>query len=814
MEKQLLHTGWKMTEAGKNDWIPASVPGSVYNDLLQAGRMEDPYWRDNEMQALALMDSDYLYTTAFDAQASVLNSERTLLRCEGLDTIADITLNGVKLGSSINMHRCWEFDVQSVLKASGNVLEILFHSPTRYIKEQDAICHAGGSLEAMAGFPSLRKAHCMFGWDWGPRLPDAGVWRDIMLCGINGGRIISTHVLQHHEKDRVTLEIHPEIEKVSDAALTYEVVLTAPDGSETVYGNAPEKIVVENPQLWWPNGLGAQPLYTVEVRLQRNGETVDTWQKRIGLRTMTMHIEKDAFGESFAHEVNGVQFFAMGADYIPEDNILARTNPARTHDLLEQAVAANHNCIRVWGGGHYPSDAFYDICDELGLVVWQDFMFACAHYNLTDEFEENLRAEFAENIKRIRSHASLGLWCGNNEMEMFTSFGMWDMTPRQKGNYTRLYEYIIPKMVKALDPQTFYWPSSPSSGGDFDNPVDESRGDVHYWSVWHGSLPFTDYRNHNFRYVSEFGFQAFPTMKTIESFTLPEDRNIFSYIMEKHQRNNAANSKIMTYLGQTYRYPAGLDTLLYTSQLLSAEAMKYGVEHWRRNRGCCMGAIVWQLNDCWPVASWSSIDYFGRWKALHYYEKRFFAPILLSCEEKGFLEDPNPNRECRDLNADMEKSIRLNVTNETRAPQTVTVKWKLCNNCSEVLRDGGETVVTVPALSSVWLDKVELPEANMFTDYVRYECWQDGQMLSASTVIFSVPKYFEYLDPQLSCRVEGDEIVVSAKAYAKSVEVLNENEDWILEDNYFDLDAGEERRIRIVKGEPVGIHMRSVYNIR
>ena len=260
MEKQLLHTGWKMTEAGKKDWIPASVPGSVYNDLLQAGRMEDPYWRDNEMQALALMDSDYLYTTAFDAQASVLNSERALLRCEGLDTIADITLNGVKLGSAINMHRCWEFDVQSVLKVSGNVLEILFHSPTRYIKEQDAICHAGGSLEAMAGFPSLRKAHCMFGWDWGPRLPDAGIWRDIMLCGINGGRIISTHVLQHHEKDRVTLEIHPEIEKVSDVALTYEVVLTAPDGSETVYGNAPEKIVVENPQLWWPNGLGAQPL--------------------------------------------------------------------------------------------------------------------------------------------------------------------------------------------------------------------------------------------------------------------------------------------------------------------------------------------------------------------------------------------------------------------------------------------------------------------------------------------------------------------------------------------------------------------------
>ena len=813
MNKQLLHTGWQMTRLGEEDWIPAAVPGSVYSDLLNAGRMEDPYWRDNEMKALPLMDHDYLYTTTFAADEAVLNSDCALLRCEGLDTLAEVTLNGVLLGSTNNMHRTWEYDVKNLLKNEDNKLEIVFRSPLKYIEEQDKVCHAGGSPECTTGFPNLRKAHCMFGWDWGPRLPDAGIWRDIMLCGINGGRIISTHILQHHEENRVKLEFHPEVEAVSDGELTYTITLTTPEGEKTVYTGSPKEIVVENPQLWWPNGLGEQPLYTVEVALQSGDVTVDTWTRRIGLRTMTMHIEKDKFGESFAHEVNGVQFFAMGADYIPEDNILSRTNPERTYDLLLQAANANHNCVRVWGGGHYPSDAFYDACDELGLVVWQDFMFACAHYNLTDDFEENLREEFAQNIKRIRSHASLGLWCGNNEMEMFTSTRLWDPTPWQVGNYVRLYEYIIPKMCKALDPQTYYWPSSPSSGGDFDDPCDEHRGDVHYWDVWHGSLPFTDYRNHEFRYVSEFGFQAFPTMKTVESFTEPEDRNIFSYIMEKHQRNDAANSKIMTYLGQTYRYPNSFDTLLYTSQLLSAEAMKYGVEHWRRNRGCCMGAIVWQLNDCWPVASWSSIDYYGRWKALHYYEKRFFAPVLLSCEEVGFLEDPNPNRECRDLN-DMEKSIRLNLSNETRQDQTVTVKWQVLNNRSEVLRDGGEVEITVPAMDTVWMDKVELPEIDMFTDHVRYECWQNGQMISTSTVIFSVPKYYKYLDPQISWKVEGDTVVVTAKAYAKSVELLNENEDWILEDNYFDLEAGEERRIRIVKGEPTGIHVRSVYDNR
>ena len=501
MKKQLLHSGWQLTTVGKNDTIPATVPGSVYNDLLNAGRMEDPYWRDNEMKALALMDEDYRYNTTFDVNADVLNSERVLLRCEGLDTIADIVLNGEKIASVCNMHRTWEFDVKDSLKTTGNTLEIVFHSPTKYIKEQDKICHAGGSEDAMVGFPNLRKAHCMFGWDWGPRLPDAGIWRDIMLCGVNGGRIISTYVKQTHGENTVTLGIEPEIETVNGAELTYTVTLTTPNGEEKVYTGSPKEIAVENPQLWWPHGLGEQPLYTVRIDLQRDGETVDTWEKRIGLRTMTMHIEKDRYGESFAHEVNGVTFFAMGADYIPEDNILPRTSPERTRKLLEQAVAANHNCVRVWGGGHYPSDAFYDVCDELGLVIWQDFMFACAHYNLSDEFEENLRAEFNDNIKRIRSHASLGLWCGNNEMEMFTFFGglalmpnnptgnppMWELTPKQKGNYTRLYEYILPKTVKALDPQTYYWPSSPSSGGDFDNPSDETRGDVHYWDVWHGA---------------------------------------------------------------------------------------------------------------------------------------------------------------------------------------------------------------------------------------------------------------------------------------------------------------------------------------
>jgi len=559
---------------------------------------------------------------------------------------------------------------------------------------------------------------------------------------------------------------------------------------------------------------------------------LDVWERRIGLRTMTMHIEKDEFGESFAHEVNGVQVFAMGADYIPEDNILSRVNKERTRRLLQDCKDANFNAIRIWGGGHYPSDDFYDLCDELGLMVWQDFMFACAVYNLTDEFEENITQEFIDNIKRLRHHASLGLWCGNNEMEMFVAqasmkfdarglidfngplggmaSGGWLNTPKQKSDYVKMYEYIIPKVLKEYDPNTFYWPASPSSGGAFDMPNDPNRGDVHYWEVWHGGVPFTEYRKFFFRYVSEFGFQSFPALKTVETFTEPGDRNIFSYVMEKHQRNNAANGKIMNYMSATYLYPTEFSTLLYASQLLQADAIRYGVEHFRRNRGRCMGTIYWQLNDCWPVASWASIDYCERWKALHYYAKRFFAPVMLSCEEEGILtQNTNVNAEPYDV----KRSIRLSLANESMQEVTATVRWALRDRFGKILRQD-ETLVTVPALTSKWLDKVELPEARLYEDYVSYEAVDaEGNVISSGTVIFSIPKHFQFADPKLAVRVEGDEIVVTADAYARSVEILNENEDIRLSDNYFDMNAGE-KRVKILAGDASNLRVRSVYDIR
>ncbi|MDY4139459.1 MAG: glycoside hydrolase family 2 protein [Eubacteriales bacterium] len=802
-----LNGAWEMRPADEAAWMPATVPGSVYADLMDNGRMEDPFWRDNEMKAFPLMEKDYCYRRHFTLTAEELACDRLLLICEGLDTLATVRLNGVTVLEADNMHRRWEVDALPLVREGENLIEVDFASPVNFMRREYARSRVDGSTDCVRGFPFLRKAHCMSGWDWGPRLPDAGIWRDIYLQPVRSGRLISVRVHQAHEDGRVTLHFFPEAEVCGDAACTVRCTVTAPDG--TVLTTEGDSLVIDHPQLWWPNGYGAQPLYTVLAELVCEGETVDTWQRRIGLRTMTMRREKDQWGESFETCVNGVSIFAMGADYIPEDNILRRVTPERTRRLLADAAAAHHNAIRVWGGGYYPDDWFYDACDELGLVVWQDFMFACAMYELTPAFEANIRAEAEDNVRRLRHHASLGLWSGNNEMEIGVVENWYDQTPRQVTDYVKMYEYILPQVLFSTDPDACYWPASPSSGGSFDNPNDPNRGDVHYWQVWHGNKPFTDYRNHFFRYASEFGFQSFPCRKTIESFTLPEDRNIFSYVMEKHQRNGSANGKIMNYLAQTFLYPGTFDHLLYASQLMQMEAIRYGVEHWRRNRGRCMGAIYWQLNDCWPVTSWASIDYFGRWKALHYASRRFFAPVLLSCEEEGALSQlPNLNAE---PGFTVEKSIRLNVSNETREAVTARVVWSLRDPMARVLASGEDTV-TVDALSARWLPKHDFPDADLYGSYAAYELWMGGEQVSSGTALFCAPKHFRFADPQLRLTVEQDAVVVTASAYARSVEIVCEDGDVVLEDNYFDLNA-ESRRVRILRGEGRVFTVRSVYDI-
>ena len=820
-----------MRRIGDDGWLDAKVPGSVYTNLLNNGRMDDPYFRDNEDKARALMDYDYEYFNEFKfvEDKDYQECDEIFLVFDMIDTVADIYLNEEHLLSVANMHRRYEIPVKELLMSGRNRLRVIIHSPNKFIRSEFEKDPVLGAEDCSRGFPKIRKAHYMFGWDWGPRLPDAGLQGKVSFLYVKKAFFSSFYVKQEHTDGKVYLTTKALIK---EAGKKTEIDLLNPDSIANDYVSrntldkyqvrvnvfSPngdviaesvklgERIEISNPKLWWPNGYGKHPLYRVKAELvYENEDVVDVWDKRIGLRTMEISREKDQYGEEFAHKVNGIKIFAMGADYIPQDNILGRVNKDRTRKLLETCVMSNFNCIRVWGGGYYPEDDFYDICDELGLVVWQDLMFACAVYRLSEDFEENIVEEVRENVRRLRHHASLGLWCGNNEMELFVGQGTWGAKNTLKSDYVKMYEYLFPKILKKEDPQTFYWPASPSSGGGFDNPNDENRGDVHYWEVWHGNQPFTAYRSFYFRYLSEFGFQSFPSVKTIESFTEPKDRNIFSYVMEKHQRNSVANGKIMNYMSQTFRYPESLDQLVYYSQLLQAEAIRYGVEHFRRNRGRCMGTVYWQLNDCWPVASWSSIDYYGRWKALQYYAKRFFAPLMISCAERGYLD------QCVSVNDEIDsitKSIRLNIANETLSSHGVTVCWQLRDAYANVLRQEKESLV-VDKLSSLWLPEVELSEALLHDNYVSYQLTENGNVISEGTVLFCPPKHFNFVEPNLNLRVEGDEIVVSASAYAKSVAIFNEEDNLILSDNYFDLNAGE-RRVKVISGSLNGLKLTSI----
>ncbi|SEU27583.1 glycoside hydrolase family 2 protein [Paenibacillus sp. NFR01] len=797
MQLLTLNGAWRMKRTDEHEWIDAVVPGSVFHDLLRAGKMEDPFYRDNEMATLELTKFDYEYERSFEAAPALLARDNVLLRCEGLDTLCEVSINGQLVLSADNMHRTYETDVKDVLRAGPNDIHVVIRSATKFVLEKDKEYHLSSCADAVPGISHLRKAHSMFGWDWGPKLPDSGIWRDISIRGYDLGRIDDLFVSQHHENGAVRLDVRTGVEQWSpNAELTVHAALETPDGTllegeaaASAEGKALSFIIAE-PQLWWPRNYGKQPLYTLRVGLHSDAGDVDERTLRLGLRTLGVRQEKDAWGETFEFVVNGQSVFAMGANYIPEDNVFGRLSPERTERLLRSCVEANFNCIRIWGGGYYPEDHFYDLCDQLGLIVWQDHMYACGTYDFNDAFKESIRLETMDNVKRIRHHASLGIWSGNNELEY--AWAEWGWTERygekQRDDYLHQFEQFLPELNASLDPNTFYWRSSPSSYGGINEPNLDSVGDMHYWDVWHGRKPITEYRTLFPRFMSEFGLQSFPSLKTVETFTLPEDRNIFSYVMEAHQKNGTGNEKILYYISEYFKYPKDFESLLYVSQLIQAEGMRVGVEHWRRNRGRCMGAIYWQLNDIWPGASWASLDYFGRWKATQHVAKRFFAPVLVSACEEG-------------------TNVSLHVTNDTLERFDGMLRWRLLDHRSETLLSG-ETAVTADALSAHEAITLALgaeldTPAKLRQRYLEFALTADDQEISGGTALFVKSKHFEYLDPCIAAEVteEEDRYVVQLRssAFAKFVSLDLSDADASWSDNIFDLSASGTKQVIVLK---------------
>ena len=794
MIHQTLTTGWKLRRTDETEWLPAEVPGSVFSTLLKEGRIPDPYYRENEGLVRSASYFDYEYTLTFTPSENLLKQEKVELIFEGIDTLGEIFLNRIPIGKTINMHHAYCFDVKNIVTEGQNHLSVILRSPSRYTEEQHRRLPLRSPHGSMVGSAYLRKAHYMFGWDWGPQLPDLGIWKRVYLRGYSHALLTDVWIQQNHTKNRVELDISVHLSSPSTGEVTIEIELEEPSGDTKVtrqplQGNYSRmKLNIQNPELWFPNGYGKQPLYRVGVRLRNRKEVLDERTYRIGLRTIVLDRSPFNGGRSFKFRVNGIPIFAKGADFIPMDNLLPRQTPERIRTLIRDCARAHFNMIRVWGGGIYPEEALLDACDEYGILLWQDLMFACMVYDLNPEFLESIRREVVEQVTRMRHRACLALWCGNNEIEWMLHEGRFDscLNPKIRADYYRLFECVLPDIVRSLDPVTPCWGSSPSSGYDSEDPNDERFGDMHYWEVWHGLKPFTAYRSKVPRFMSEFGIQSFPPLPTIESFTIPQDRNIFSPVMENHQKNAGANGKIFHYIAETFRFPKNFASLVYLSQLVQAEGIRCGVEHWRRHRDVCGGTLYWQLNDCWPGASWSSIDYFGRWKALHYYAKRFFAPVLLSLEDEG-------------------EKVYFHVTNDTMDVFKGSCRYRLCLHNGECLREESFLIEIPPAMNQkvavVDLSNVISIEMGRRV-YLRYTLLDEaGKVLQEDSLLFVKPKHFEWMPSRIRIDVapDGNSVLVRSDGYTKFAALHYQGRDILFDDNFFDLYPGEEKIVQILQ---------------
>lgn len=803
---------WTVRRAdGEGESFLTKLPATVYGVLTKEREIPDPYYGENQYDAIEPSEHDYIFEHSFHLGKNISGYDKVYLRFKGIDTLAEVFLNHENIGKTENMHRIYEFDVTDKIAEGDNLITVKIYSPMNYIREMQKHSYVWGVNSTVDGFPHIRKAHYMFGWDWGPVLPDMGIWRDVELVCVKSGRIRDVYVKQTHTRGNVRLAFETKLADVRSDNLKLDISITAPNGEDVLLSvDCPEdkvstECVVTSPMLWNVRGFGKQNLYMIRVMLRDGDKPVDLQEFNIGLRTVEICREpdKDMDGEGFCFKVNGVKIFAMGANYIPEDNILSRRSVERTRRLLKGCAAANYNMIRVWGGGFYPDDYFYDICDRLGLLVWQDFAFACAVYDANTDFSQNIRQEFIDNIKRLRNHASLGAWCGNNEIESAIQCWGIPVTEEQKKGYLRIFEKLIPSVLKHYDPDRSYWPSSPSSGGGFEDPASGNRGDTHYWAVWHNLKPFSDFRNYAFRFCSEYGFESIPNMKTIRYFAEENDLNLMSPVMEAHQKCEAGNEKLLYYLAQMVHYPYTFEDLVYATQLVQAEAIKFCVEHMRRNRGRCMGSLYWQVNDSNPAISWSSIDYFGRWKALHYYAKKFYSPVLCSIDD-----------------SDSQKPV-INISNETTADFLGTVHWRVRKNDNSVYSQGSADVM-IPPLSA--MNVLELSpmltklDKGMYRDhYIEYALVYNNAVVSGGTHMMVPPKHFEFLPPEISVKIDqvGEMYRFSliSKNFAKGVFLEYDAFDCPFRDNWFDL-HGQTHSVLVNKEDvPVNLMIKDLENL-
>ncbi len=780
-----LSENWTFHRIGDHNNYPAQIPGTVHTDLLANKLIPDPFSGNNEKKVQWVESESWVYETAFEITADEKKHKNIDLVFDGLDTYADITLNGKHILDADNMFRSWKIPVDGLLVKGKNTLKIVF-SPVAGRQKKAAKKLPYTLPESARVF--TRKAQSHFGWDWGPKLLTCGIWKPVML----------------HFHDRAGIEnIRYSQTKLTDAKAELNFSTTIfcdKPGNYTLQINAIKKAVslkkginkvdlpyeIGNPKRWWSNGLGEPFRYSFAIKLMQNQTELDGRKLDIGLRTIELIQDKDSVGKSFYFKLNGLPVFMKGANYIPPDSFLPRATKKDYEKIIAEAVFANMNMLRVWGGGVYPDDAFYDACDKFGILVWQDFMFACAMYPGDEKFFESVKAEIIDNVERLQNHPALALWCGNNEIDEGWHNWGWqkqfnyskaDSTEIWK-NYKRLFDSLIPKTLDSLvsKERLIYWPSSPSIGWGKKESL--LSGDSHYWGVWWGNEPFETYREKVGRFMSEYGFQGMPPIETFRQFATADELNLLSATVKNHQKHPTGYQIIDTYMARDYIVPKDFENYIYVSQLLQAEGIKTAIEAHRRARPYCMGSLYWQLNDCWPVTSWSSVDWFGQRKAAHYQARRSFEDLLVSGEENNGM-------------------LSVFIVNDDLERQAGTLSVRLLSF------DGGEIwstskAVDVGANQSKPYLEVDLKPWKRYENSAFFAIEFNGKTKSETHHFMVRPKDLKLQKPNIGFRwIDDKTLGITTDKLAKNVYLSGD--DAVFGDNYFDLLPGETKNITVSK---------------
>ena len=809
-----LHEGWKFRQARLTNWYPATVPGVVHTDLLQNKIIEDPFFRLNERGLQWIDKEDWVYETCFTLAADMMRKENMELVFEGLDTYADVYLNDECILKADNMFRRWSIPVRQYIREENNILKVYFHSPVKIdVPKWDALPYqypASNDQSENGGLFNkkisifARKAGYHYGWDWGPRLVTSGIWRPVYIRAWSDLRINDVFIEQKEVgAGRAVIAGHVELD--ADKDMDGVLVTITDEATGRVLGEWQADLkrgtnrvtvdfVLHKPKLWWSNGLGEPFLYRFRTDIIAGGELLDSKTERVGIRSLKVVHQPDKDGHTFYIELNGRPVFAKGANYIPLDNFLPRVTPENYKRTILDAAGVNMNMLRVWGGGIYENDVFYDLCDEYGIMIWQDFMFACSMYPAEGALLDNIHQEAVDNVKRLRNHACIALWCGNNEcQDAWLGWGWKCEIERQNkeyadkiwAQYRQQYHVTLPGVVREYAPGTFYWPSSPFAfEGEMSGTTD---GDRHYWSVWHGKAPISDYDSEKSRFFSEYGFQSFPEFESVKRYApYPEDWDIRSEVMMSHQRGgDHANGLIETYLLNEYKKPRDFRAFLYMNHVLQGDAIKTAIESHRRQMPYNMGTLFWQHNDCWPVASWASRDYYGRWKAQHYYVRKAYDDILISSVVEG---DDLIVYAVSDRLENTSGRLQLQVC---QFDGTVVHHWDKSVGIS-----GNDSRVCFSAPLAKLLEG-----ADRGTVYVRVDYTDKSGRVYHNNYCLGKQKDMDYPKVDLQTEVRsiegGYEVTVSADKFARAVCLSVADNESVYSDNYFDVQPKSSVQVQV-----------------